>query len=86
MCKCLIFKWAQQGMILWLPDYESGALTNWAIGPEISWWILFSIQGGYLIWISKNVFFGVQVYLILRSFTNKIIKFPWILFIKHIDT
>lgn len=30
---CLIFKWAHQGMILGPPDYESGALTNWAIGP-----------------------------------------------------
>lgn len=26
--------WAHQGMILGPPDYESGALTNWAIGPK----------------------------------------------------
>ena len=31
---CLISKWAHQGMILGPPDYESGALTNWAIGPK----------------------------------------------------
>ncbi len=29
---CIV--WAHQGMILGPPDYESGALTNWAIGPE----------------------------------------------------
>ena len=31
---CLITKWAQLGMIQRPPDYESGALTNWAIGPK----------------------------------------------------
>ena len=31
---CLIIKWAHLGMIQGPPDYESGALTNWAIGPK----------------------------------------------------
>ena len=31
---CLIFKgWSHLGLNQGLPDYESGALTNWAIGP-----------------------------------------------------
>lgn len=25
--------WSRQGMILWSPDYESDALTNYATGP-----------------------------------------------------
>ena len=27
--------WAHLGMIQGPPDYESGALTNWAIGPSL---------------------------------------------------
>ena len=31
---CLIFRgWSHMGLNHGLPDYESGALTNWAIGP-----------------------------------------------------
>ena len=27
-------KWSQQGSNLWPADYESAALTDWAIGPK----------------------------------------------------
>ena len=34
-CKWLIIKWAQLGLNQRPPDYESGALTSWAMGPQI---------------------------------------------------
>ena len=32
---CLLIMWASQGLNLRLPDYESGALINWATGPYL---------------------------------------------------
>ena len=31
----LFYKWSHKDLNLGPPDYESGALTNWAMGPKI---------------------------------------------------
>ena len=46
------FLWTLQGTILRPPDYESGALTSWAKGPD-SW-----CQYGYVILIKNFIVEG----------------------------
>ena len=38
-----VFRWANQGLNLGPPDYESVALTNWAISPALPrYWVKIS--------------------------------------------
>ena len=68
--------WAHQDLNLGPPDYESGALTNWAIGP---WLSLIQFNGCQLsillndIWLVRAIFtFKVQIYKFVNPYGEHI--------------